>query len=149
MAGQSQTVTKGAMKLYMDHEYPQATSSEDNSDLEDQYGEFDPDELLPSSDSDLVSHPSDNEDHQLSSSSLSPAYSATRQTRVFEDDDVDDDNEALPSFLLSSQDLDQRAPSHCDDRMQDDFLPVERSDLEYSTRPHSPLSQHSDVDDGW
>ncbi|KAF9575914.1 hypothetical protein EC968_001297 [Mortierella alpina] len=137
------------MKLYMDHEYAQATSSGDNSDLEDHYGEFDPDELLPSSDSDLVSHPSDNEDHQLSSSSLSPAYSATRQARVSEDDDVGDGNEDLPSFSLSSQDLDQRAPPHCDDRMQDDFLPVERSDFEYSTRPHSPLSQHSDVDDGW
>ncbi|KAF9285143.1 hypothetical protein BGZ68_004128 [Mortierella alpina] len=137
------------MKLYMDHEYPQATSSGDNSDLEDHYGEFDPDELLPSSDSDLVSHPSDNEDHQLSSSSPSPAYSASRQTGLFEDDDVADDNEDLPSFSLSSQDLDQRPPPHCDDRMQDDFLPVERSDLEYSTRPHSPLSQHSDVDDGW
>ncbi|KAF9982948.1 hypothetical protein BGZ75_005584 [Mortierella antarctica] len=137
------------MKLYMGHEYPQATSSGDNSDLEDHYGEFEPDELLPSSDSDLVSHPSDNEDHQLSSASLSPAYSATRQSRIFEDDDMGDDNEDLPSFSLSSQDLDQRAPPHCDDRMQDDFLPVERSDLEYSTRPHSPLSQHSDVDDGW
>ncbi|KAF9961206.1 hypothetical protein BGZ72_004536 [Mortierella alpina] len=137
------------MKLYTDHEYPQATSSGDNSDLEDHYGEFDTDELLPSSDSDLVSHPSDNEDHPLSSSSLSPAYSASRQTGVYEDDDVGSDNENLPSFSLSSQDLDQRVPPPCDDRMQDDFLPVERSDLEYSTRPHSPLSQHSDVDDGW
>ncbi|KAG0201935.1 hypothetical protein BGX28_005400 [Mortierella sp. GBA30] len=138
----------------MEHDYP-PTSSGDNSDLEeDQYGEFDTDELLPSSDSDLVSHPSDNEDARSPSISPSPAHSATRQQRAFVDDDDDgdvdeDDDSHLPSFSLSSQDLDQRQPSHHEEQLQDDFLPVERSDLESSSRPHSPLSQHSDVDDGW
>ncbi|KAF9577930.1 hypothetical protein BGW38_006563, partial [Lunasporangiospora selenospora] len=117
------------------------TSSSYDSDTDDMYG-FDTDDLPPSSDSELVSQPSDNEDahHSLSDSS-SPVHSATYLSGPQHDDD--DDN--LPSFLLSSQDLN---PGHQkrSRRDQDDFYLVEPSDADSMSRPQSSLSRHSDHD---
>ncbi|KAF9360531.1 hypothetical protein BGX26_008951 [Mortierella sp. AD094] len=141
------------MRHYANHTFP-ATSSSDNSDSEDLYGGFETDDLPPSSDSEMISHPSDNEEHARSlSASPSPAYSAFRSRRsarasVVSGQDTDDENQALPSFSLSSQDFDQHLPSNRnrDSRVQDGFFLVEPSDLEPSSRPHSSLSHHSDLE---
>ncbi|KAG0023006.1 hypothetical protein BGZ80_010626 [Entomortierella chlamydospora] len=141
------------MRQYAQHTFP-ATSSGDNSDSEDLYGGFETDDLPPSSDSELVSHPSDNEEHARSlSTSPSPAYTAFHSRRsarasVVSGQDTDDESQALPSFSLSSQDFDQYLPPNRnrENRVQDDFFLVEPSDLEPSSRPHSSLSHRSDLE---
>ncbi|KAF9205736.1 hypothetical protein BGZ49_003577 [Haplosporangium sp. Z 27] len=140
------------MKHYAHHTFP-PTSSSDNSDSEDLYGGFETDDLHPS-DSELISHPSDNEEHTRSlSSSPLPTFSAFRSTGsaragIDSGRDTDDEDQALPSFSLSSQDFDQHPPSQRNQsgRVQDDFFLVEPSDLEPSSRPQSSLSHHSDLE---
>ncbi|KAF9100584.1 hypothetical protein BGX29_006478 [Mortierella sp. GBA35] len=155
----------GAMTTYPDHQqFP--PSSSDNSDSEDLYGGSELDEPHPTSDSELVSHPSDNEDQPSPlSSSPSPAHSVrryksdshhTRRTnrrcdRVHDSDDTDDDDDvdgsgvtgrdSHPTHSLSGRS--HHTIQHRDGE-QDDFLFVESSDLETSSRPHSAFSQHSD-----
>ncbi|KAG0006545.1 hypothetical protein BGZ65_006813 [Modicella reniformis] len=125
------------MKQHQRHTWP-PPSSNDNSDSEDLYEGSDG----------LLS----DEDHvpSLSASPL-PAYFATLSAQGLEpagkgeDDDEIDADRNLPSFFLSSQDFDQRLPL-CEEenRVQDDFLLIETSDLESIGRPHSSLSNHSD-----
>ncbi|KAF9174588.1 hypothetical protein BGX21_006703 [Mortierella sp. AD011] len=141
------------MRHYAQHTFP-ATSSSDNSDSEDLYGGFETDDLPPSSDSELVSHPSDNEEHTRSlSTSPSLAHAAFHSRRsarasVVSGQDTDDESQALPSFSLSSQDFDQYLLSNRnqENRVQDDFFLVDPSDLEPSSRPHSSLSHRSDLE---
>ncbi|KAF9112195.1 hypothetical protein BGX27_003796 [Mortierella sp. AM989] len=135
------------MSRYAHHTFP-PTSSSDNSDSEDLYGAFETDDLPPSPDSEMISHPSDNE--ELSSSPL-PAYPTFRSARNAGTDSRDTDEEedqVFPSFSLSSQDFDQHQSSHPvrDSQVQDDFFLVEPSDLESSSRPLSSFSHHSDLE---
>ncbi|KAK3826805.1 MAG: hypothetical protein JOS17DRAFT_233042 [Linnemannia elongata] len=99
------------------HNFP-SSPSYISDDSEDPYGESETDELHPSSDSELVSHPSDNEDVQ--SSQLHDSG-----------DDTDDDGDDESNGLLSER---------------DGFQFVGHSDLDALTRPRSALSLHSDHD---
>ncbi|KAI1307051.1 hypothetical protein EDD11_004573 [Mortierella claussenii] len=123
-------------------------SSSDNSDSEDLYAESETDDIVPSSDSELVSHSSDNEElvRSLSTSPV-PQREHGHRHAIDSDDDDDDDEGALPTFSLSSQDFDQRTAARREQerRVQDGFFLVDQSDLEPPSRPHSSLSQHSDI----
>lgn len=99
------------------HNFP-SSPSYISDDSEDPYGESETDELHPSSDSELVSHPSDNEDVQ--SSQLHDSG-----------DDTDDDGDGEGNGLLGER---------------DGFQFVGHSDLDALTRPRSALSLHSDHD---
>ncbi|KAK5815760.1 hypothetical protein F5H01DRAFT_342916 [Linnemannia elongata] len=101
------------------HSFP-SSPSYISDDSEDPYGESETDELHPSSDSELVSHPSDNEDVQ--SSQLHDSGDDT------DDDDGGDDE---GNGLLGER---------------DGFQFVGHSDLDALTRPRSALSLHSDHD---
>ncbi|KAF8937460.1 hypothetical protein EDD21DRAFT_116885 [Dissophora ornata] len=133
------------MKLFEQHAAPHPSS--DNSDSEDLYGGFDTDELHPSSDSELVSHPSDSEGHGRSlSASPMPSYSTSLSTQSLEtygesDGDTDDEDQRLPSSSFSSQDFDRRflPRRRREIKEQDDFLLVEPP-----SRPHSSLSSRSE-----
>ncbi|KAF8942075.1 hypothetical protein BGZ47_006914 [Haplosporangium gracile] len=100
-------------------QYIPSSPSYISDDSEDPYGESETDELHPSSDSELVSHPSDNEDVQ--SSQLHDSGDDT-------DDDGDDDDS---NGLLGER---------------DGFQFVGHSDLDALTRSRSALSHHSDHD---
>ncbi|KAF9537389.1 hypothetical protein EC957_008374 [Mortierella hygrophila] len=100
------------------HNFP-SSPSYISDDSEDPYEESETDELHPSSDSELVSHPSDNEDVQSSQ---------LHDSDVDTDDDGDDDE---GNGLLGER---------------DGFQFVGHSDLDVLTRPHSALSLHSDHD---
>ncbi|KAF9910179.1 hypothetical protein EC991_007106 [Linnemannia zychae] len=94
-----------------------------SDDSEDHYGGSETDEPHPSSDSELVSHPSDNEDNPSS--------------RHYDSDDTDDDD------IDGGDDND----SHGLVAEQDAFLFVDPSDLgATSSRPPSAFSHHSDHD---
>ncbi|KAF9147776.1 hypothetical protein BG015_010527 [Linnemannia schmuckeri] len=103
---------------YHHPQYIPSSPSYISDDSEDPYGESETDELHPSSDSELVSHPSDNEDIQ--SSQLHDSGDDT-------DDDGDDDGNGL---------LGER----------DGFQFVGHSDLDALARPRSALSHYSDHD---
>ncbi|KAG9061509.1 hypothetical protein KI688_007087 [Linnemannia hyalina] len=100
------------------HNFP-SSPSYISDDSEDPYEESETDELHPSSDSELVSHPSDNEDVQ--SSRLHDS-----------DDDTDEDGDDDEGNGLLGE--------------RDGFQFVGHSDLDALTRPHSALSLHSDHD---
>ncbi|KAF9144708.1 hypothetical protein BGX30_011729 [Mortierella sp. GBA39] len=100
------------------HNFP-SSPSYISDDSEDPYEESETDELHPSSDSELVSHPSDNEDVQ--SSQLHDS-----------DDDTDDEGDDDEGNGLLGE--------------RDGFQFVGHSDLDALTRPHSALSLHSDHD---
>ncbi|GJJ75950.1 hypothetical protein EMPS_08308 [Entomortierella parvispora] len=150
------------------------SSGDDNSDSDgglSGYGDagYDADDQQASSDSELVSHPSDNEGPLRSlSASPSPVPSTsyhqhnmhlaeTRSLRYSrdddedtdsqedEDDEEDDDDTPLPSFSLSHHDheLEQLVPASRD---LDDFCLVYSSDLDSPSRPQSALSHLSDQD---
>ncbi|KAG0316526.1 hypothetical protein BGZ97_006700 [Linnemannia gamsii] len=99
------------------HNFP-SSPSYISDDSEDPYGESETDELHPSSDSELVSHPSDNEDAQSS--------------QLHESDDSDDDGDDNDGDSLLGE--------------RDGFQFVGHSDLDALTRPRSALSLHSDHD---
>ncbi|KAG0055756.1 hypothetical protein BGZ83_007481 [Gryganskiella cystojenkinii] len=133
------------------------------------YGDtsYDADDQHASSDSELVSHPSDNEDQLLlrsTSASPSPAHStATHNNHTDNENDEEDDGETpQASFTFSRHDHHHR---HHQDlahlavpsavrrpqvirrtREQDDYFMVESSDLEgnASSRPQSSMSHNSE-----
>lgn len=102
---------------YHPHNFP-SSPSYISDDSEDPYGESETDEPHPSSDSELVSHPSDNEDAQSS--------------QLHDSDDSDDDGDDNDGNRLLGE--------------RDGFQFVGHSDLDALTRPHSTLSHHSDHD---
>ncbi|KAG0277418.1 hypothetical protein BGZ95_005971 [Linnemannia exigua] len=103
------------------HNFPPSPSYI-SDDSEDHYGGSETDDPHPSSDSELVSHPSDNED------TPSPQHYDSDDT----DDDVDDGDDDDSHGLTGEQDA---------------FLFVDPSDLDAtSSRPPSALSHHSNHD---
>ncbi|KAF9438661.1 hypothetical protein BGZ76_006034 [Entomortierella beljakovae] len=131
------------MKRRTHHTFP-LTSSGDNSDSEDIYAGFEIDDLPPTSDSEMISHPSDSEDLGRSpASSPSPAYLAFRSSRAgsgtVSGQDTDDEDEVLPTFSFTNQNSGGNS-------VLDDFFFVETSDLDASSRPPSSLSHHSDLE---
>ncbi|KAG0287335.1 hypothetical protein BGZ96_008768 [Linnemannia gamsii] len=102
---------------YHPHNFP-SSPSYISDDSEDPYGESETDEPHPSSDSELVSHPSDNEDAQSS--------------QLHDSDDSEDDGDDNDGNRLLGE--------------RDGFQFVGHSDLDALTRPRSALSHHSDHD---
>ncbi|KAF9428666.1 hypothetical protein BGZ94_001545 [Podila epigama] len=107
------------------HSRPAASSSADNSELDDNYS---------FTDSELVSHPSDSEylarlQSQSPSSQASTRHSSARSSF---------DSPSLPARPFSS--------SSPIGKSDDGFLFVSTSEIDAISRPHSAMSQHSDID---
>ncbi|KAF9927099.1 hypothetical protein FBU30_003487 [Linnemannia zychae] len=109
-----------SMNIDSDHHSPHLPSSPNyiSDDSEDPYGESETDELHPSSDSELVSHPSDNEDILFN--------------QLHDSDDSDNDADDNDSHGVAGE--------------RDGFQFVARSDLDSLSRPRSRLSHYSNND---
>lgn len=118
--------------------------SSDPSGSEDPYG--DPDELRLA-ESEIVSLPSDYEDHTGSPSPNFPANPSAQRLGAEGESDDDDFYRNHFSLSQSGREFDHDSPLQYEEDeggMHDDFLLVEPSDLESLSRPYSSLSTHSD-----